>query len=68
MLICCAYLHLISLVISCHVAGVDIEVLEEAALAAGKASDTVSVSRSNTVLLIKNLPYKSDGDELLGML
>lgn len=45
----------------------DIEALEEAALAAGKASNAVSVSRSNTVLLLKNLPYNSDEQEILGV-
>lgn len=46
--------------------GVDVDLLEEAAHAAGKASDSIAVARSSRVLLIKNLPFKADEHELLG--
>ncbi len=45
-------------------AGVAIEKLEEAAAASGKASDTKSVDRSPTTLLVKNLPYTVTQAEL----
>ncbi|GMH38972.1 hypothetical protein BSKO_06870 [Bryopsis sp. KO-2023] len=48
-------------------AGVSVEKMEEAAAAAGKASSSVSVSRSSTTLLIKNLPYMTEREELQGM-
>jgi len=43
---------------------VAIEKLEEAAAASGKASDTNSVERSPTTLLVKNLPYTVTQAEL----
>lgn len=41
-----------------------IDKLEEAAAASGKASDTKSVERSPTTLLVKNLPYTVTQAEL----
>ncbi|GIL52539.1 hypothetical protein Vafri_8379 [Volvox africanus] len=45
-------------------AGVSVEALERAAAASGKASTTRSVARSSTTLLVKNLPFSADEDEL----
>ena len=45
-------------------AGVDTSKLEAAAAASGKASETQSVARSPTVLLVKNLPYSTSEEEL----
>ncbi|GIM08321.1 hypothetical protein Vretimale_12361 [Volvox reticuliferus] len=45
-------------------AGVNVEALERAAAASGKASTARSVLRSSTTLLVKNLPYSADEDEL----
>ncbi|GLC70759.1 hypothetical protein PLESTF_001030300 [Pleodorina starrii] len=45
-------------------AGVSVEALEAAAAASGKAATTKSVARSSTTLLVKNLPYSADEDEL----
>ena len=42
----------------------DISKLEAAAAAAGKASETKSVARSPTSLLVKNLPYSTTEEEL----
>ena len=48
-------------------AGVSIEALERAAAASGKASAVRSVARSGTALLVKNLPFTADEDELAAM-
>jgi len=48
-------------------AGVDVEALENAAAAAGKGKkgrEKISVIRSDTILLVKNLPYSADEEEL----
>eukprot|EP00879_Flechtneria_rotunda_P010492 GHRR01010968.1.p1 GENE.GHRR01010968.1~~GHRR01010968.1.p1 ORF type:complete len:379 (+),score=174.71 GHRR01010968.1:1448-2584(+) len=45
-------------------AGINAAALEAAAAAGGKASAKTSVARSNTSLLVKNLPYTADEDEL----
>ncbi len=45
-------------------AGASLELLEAAAAAAGKASQQRSVPRSDSVLLVKNLPYSADEGEL----
>ncbi len=45
-------------------AGVSIEVLEEAAAASGKASATHAVQRSPVCLLVKNLPYTASEEDL----
>lgn len=50
-------------------AGVDVEALENAAAAAGKGKgkkgdEKISVDRSDTILLVKNLPYSADEEEL----
>ncbi|EFJ46013.1 hypothetical protein VOLCADRAFT_63158, partial [Volvox carteri f. nagariensis] len=46
-------------------AGVCVEALERAAAASGKAAATRSVARSGTALLVKNLPYSANDDELV---
>ena len=43
------------------------ELLEEAAAASGKASARASVARSDSVLLVKNLPYSAVQEELAEM-
>lgn len=45
--------------------GVNAKALETAAAASGSAAATKSVSRSSSTLLVKNLPYGADADELL---
>lgn len=45
-------------------AGVNITALEQAALASGHAAASSSVSRSTTVLLVKNLPSEATEDAL----
>ena len=45
-------------------AGVDVEVLEGAAAASGKAAAQKHVERSGTALLVKNLPYTAAEAEL----
>lgn len=44
--------------------GVDVEKLEAAAAASGKAAQKTTVARSSQVLLVKNLPYSTTEDEL----
>lgn len=44
-----------------------VEALERAAAASGKASATQSVARSGTTLIVKNLPYSADEDELVDL-
>lgn len=44
--------------------GINISALEAAAAASGKAAAKQSVARSSTTLLVKNLPYTADEDEL----
>eukprot|EP00210_Caulerpa_lentillifera_P009688 g9243.t1 len=44
--------------------GVDVEKLQEAAEASGSSARRLSVARSNDVILVKNLPYTSEEDEL----
>ncbi|KAG2501693.1 hypothetical protein HYH03_000195 [Edaphochlamys debaryana] len=48
-------------------AGVSVEALERAAAASGKASATKTVARSATALLVKNLPFSADEEELAAM-
>ncbi|KAG2451283.1 hypothetical protein HYH02_003889 [Chlamydomonas schloesseri] len=48
-------------------AGVSVEALERAAAASGKASASKAVARSPTTLLVKNLPFSADEDELLAV-
>ncbi|GFR48899.1 hypothetical protein Agub_g10847 [Astrephomene gubernaculifera] len=48
-------------------AGVQVEALERAAAASGKASAVRTVARSGTTLLVKNLPYSADENELAEM-
>ena len=45
-------------------AGVDVEALEGAAAASGKAAAQKHVERSGTALLVKNLPYTASEAEL----
>ena len=44
--------------------GVNVDALESAAAASGKAAGQTRVERSGTVLLVKNLPYTASGPEL----
>ena len=44
--------------------GVNTKALESAAAASGSAAATKSVARSANTLLVKNLPYGADSDEL----
>lgn len=48
-------------------AGASVDVLEAAAAAVGRASQRSSVPRSDTVLLVKNLPYSASQEELEGL-
>jgi multiple RNA-binding domain-containing protein 1 len=43
---------------------INVSALEAAAAASGKAAAKASVARSATTLLVKNLPYSSDEEEL----
>jgi multiple RNA-binding domain-containing protein 1 len=45
--------------------GVNAKALEASAAASGSAAATKSVARSSSTLLVKNLPYSSDEDELM---
>ena len=45
-------------------AGASLELLEAAASSSGKASQHKSVARSDSVLLVKNLPYTASEAEL----
>ena len=45
-------------------AGVDVEALEGAAAASGKAAAQKHIERSGTALLVKNLPYTASEAEL----
>ena len=45
-------------------AGVNVESLEEAAAASGRAAAATAVARSATTLLVKNLPYSASEAEL----
>lgn len=45
-------------------AGINTKALEAAASASGSAAAHKSVARSSTSLLVKNLPYSADTDEL----
>ena len=45
-------------------AGVNVDVLEGAAAASGKAAAQMRIERSGTVLLVKNLPYTACEAEL----
>lgn len=45
-------------------AGVNVEALESAAAASGKAAAQTRIERSGTVLLVKNLPYTASEAEL----
>ena len=45
-------------------AGVDVDALETAAAASGKAAAHMRVERSGTALLVKNLPYSASEPEL----
>jgi multiple RNA-binding domain-containing protein 1 len=47
--------------------GINVPALEAAAAASGAASARASVPRSATTLLVKNLPYSTDEDELRGL-
>lgn len=44
--------------------GINTKALESAAAASGSAAATKSVARSSSTLLVKNLPYGADADEL----
>jgi multiple RNA-binding domain-containing protein 1 len=44
--------------------GVNTKALESAAAASGSAAAAKSVARSSSTLLVKNLPYGADSDEL----
>ena len=44
--------------------GVNVDALESAAAASGKAVGQTRVERSGTALLVKNLPYTASGPEL----
>jgi multiple RNA-binding domain-containing protein 1 len=45
-------------------AGADVAALEAAAAAGGKAAATRGVARSDSVLVVKNLPFSSSLEEL----
>ena len=45
-------------------AGADVSTLEAAAAAGGKAAATKAVARSDSVLIVKNLPFSSSLEEL----
>ena len=45
-------------------AGADVSALEAAAAAGGKAAATKAVARSDSVLIVKNLPFSSSLEEL----
>ncbi len=45
-------------------AGVNVDTLESAAAASGKAAAQTRIERSGTVILVKNLPYNASEAEL----